>query len=199
MSAREEVLRRIRTALHDRPAAPPVARDYRRAGTLPADVELFAERAADYRAQVHRDLPISAVLAERGITRVVVPDAFPALLDGTIEAVHEPVTTDTLDDVSAVVTTCAVAVADTGTVVLDHGPGQGRRALTLIPDYHLVVVRPDQVVASVPDAIGALDPGRPPGVLTWISGPSATSDIELSRVEGVHGPRTLDIVITTFR
>jgi L-lactate dehydrogenase complex protein LldG len=200
VTARQEILQRVRTALGDRPDAIVVPRDYRPSGTLPADVDLFAERAADYRAQVHRDISPSAVLARRGITRVVVPDGLPEYLAGTIEAIREPVTTDTLDDISAVVTTCALAIADTGTVVLDHGPGQGRRALTLVPDYHLVVVRADQVVASVPDAVAALDPGRPPAVLTvltWISGPSATSDIELSRVEGVHGPRTLDIVVLT--
>jgi L-lactate dehydrogenase complex protein LldG len=193
VSAREEILQRIRIALGDRPDAVGVPRDYRPAGTLAADVELFAERAADYRADVHRDAPVSAVLTQRGIRRVVVPDGFPDLLDDTIEAVREPVTTDTLDRVGAVVTTCAIAIAGTGTVVLDHGPGQGRRALTLVPDYHLVVVRTDQVVAGVPDAVAALDPA----VLTWISGPSATSDIELARVEGVHGPRTLDIVISS--
>jgi L-lactate dehydrogenase complex protein LldG len=198
MTAREDILQRISSALTDRPDPGPIPRDYRAPGTLPADVDLFAERAADYNAEVHRGVAIAAVLAGRGITRVVVPDGFPDLLDDTIETVREPVTTDTLDSVSAVVTTCAVAIADTGTVVLDHGPGQGRRALSLVPDYHLVVVRPDQIAASVPDAVAALDPTRPPAVLTWISGPSATSDIELSRVEGVHGPRTLDIVITSY-
>jgi L-lactate dehydrogenase complex protein LldG len=192
MSAREEILDRIRIALADRPAATPIPRDYR-SGRGAGDVDLFAERVADYRAGVHRDSSIDEVLAHRGIERVVVPDGFPDELLPSIDLVREPVTIARLDEVNAVITTCAVAITETGTIVLDAGPGMGPRALTLVPDYHLVVVRTDQIVAGVPDAVTALDPVRP---LTWISGPSATSDIELDRVEGVHGPRTLDVVIT---
>jgi L-lactate dehydrogenase complex protein LldG len=195
MSARTDILARIRTALADRPPVPPVGREYR--GPVGAgDLDLFIERVADYRAGVHRGTDARAVchavLADRGIARVIVPDGFPREWLPEVETVGQSVETTVLDDVGAVVTTCAVAIAETGTVVLDAGPGQGPRALTLVPDYHLVVVRADQIVAGVPDAFAALDPVRP---LTWISGPSATSDIELNRVEGVHGPRTLDVVI----
>ena len=190
--ARAEILERIRTALADRPDPAPVARDYRGPGGA-GDVALFVERVDDYKATVHRDVSTGEVLRGRGLTRVVVPDGFPTeLLPDGIEVVREPVDTDTLDAVSAVLTTCRVAVAETGTIVLNHGPGMGPRALTLVPDYHLVVVRRDQIVAGVPDAVAALDPVRPQ---TWISGPSATSDIELNRVEGVHGPRTLDVIV----
>jgi L-lactate dehydrogenase complex protein LldG len=135
---------------------------------------------------------IAGALTSRGLTRVVVPDGFPEAWLPDVDAVREPVDVTRLDDVSAVLTTCRVAIAETGTIVLDAGPGMGPRALTLVPDYHLVVVNADQVRAIVPDAVAALDPTRP---LTWISGPSATSDIELQRVEGVHGPRTLDVVV----
>ncbi|HET8582592.1 MAG TPA: LUD domain-containing protein [Jatrophihabitans sp.] len=191
MTARDEILARIRTALDDRPAPPPVPRDYRTDHGA-GDPDLFAERVSDYRATVHRDATVDAVITDRGITRIVVPDGFPDDWLPKIELVREPVGIDTLDDVDAVLTTCRLAIAETGTIVLDHGPGQGPRALTLVPDYHLVVVRTDQIVAAVPDALAQLDPTRPQ---TWISGPSATSDIELDRVEGVHGPRTLDVLI----
>ena len=191
-SARDEILARIRTALGDAPHRPEVPRDYRRLRG-PGDLSLFVERVEDYRATVHRDTSATAVLAARGIERIVVAAGFPDAWLPSVELVHEPCDVPTLDAVGAVLTTCAVAIAETGTIVLDAGPGQGPRALTLVPDYHLVVVRPEQIVAGVPDAVAALDPSRP---LTWISGPSATSDIELNRVEGVHGPRTLDVLIT---
>jgi L-lactate dehydrogenase complex protein LldG len=197
-AAREEILSRIRTALGDRPSPAPVARDYRVAGSIPADVEQFVDRLVDYRATVHRcgsdetALRLKDILDARGVSRVVVPTGFPPAWLPAVAVVGEPASTETLDEVGAVLTTCALAVAETGTIVLDAGPGQGPRALTLVPDYHLCVVRADQVRAIVPDAVAELDPRAP---LTWISGPSATSDIELRRVEGVHGPRTLDVLI----
>jgi L-lactate dehydrogenase complex protein LldG len=127
--------------------------------------------------------------------RFVVPDGFPAewLPDGVAVVRDDPpLSAAQLDQLAGVVTGCAVAIAETGTIVLDHGPAQGRRALTLVPDFYLVIVRADQVTADLPDAFGRLGPGRPQ---TLISGPSATSDIELTRVEGVHGPRTLHILL----
>ena len=198
MSARDEVLARIRTALLDRPSTPPIPRDYRPAGGTVADLDRFAERVADYRATVYpvdedgAATQIAAALAAAGATRVVVPDGFPDTWLPRTEILREPLTTAELDAADGTVTTCALAIAETGTIVLDAGPGQGRRALSLVPDYLLVVVRAEQVLANVPDAVARIDPTRP---LTWISGPSATSDIELNRVEGVHGPRTLDVVV----
>jgi L-lactate dehydrogenase complex protein LldG len=198
-TAREEILVRIHNALTDRPAPPPVIRDYRR-GLGAGDVAQFVERVEDYRAVVHRAIEgsvgdvVTEVLGARGIGRVVVPDGFPDAWLPALDTIHEPVSIGVLDEVSAVITTCRVAVAETGTFVLDAGPGMGARALTLVPDYHLVVIREKQIRAIVPDALGLLDPTRP---LTWISGPSATSDIELQRVEGVHGPRTLEVVIVS--
>jgi L-lactate dehydrogenase complex protein LldG len=206
MSAREEMLARIRAATADISGQPVVARRYRPAARSPGSADealvgLFEERASDYRATVRRCAAgevaqvIADSIAGRGARRIGVPDGFPAawsvLLPG---AVGPPLDVAALDRLDGVVTTVAVAIAETGTIVLDTGPGQGNRAFSLVPDYHLAVVRVGQIVGAVPDAVAALDPGRP---LTWISGPSATSDIELSRVEGVHGPRTLDIVIVT--
>ena len=196
--ARAEVLARIRRALGPGVTAPAVPRDYRTRGDLgrAALLELFTDRLVDYRAAVRpataADLPavLAAALAERGAERVVVPPGLPWAVPGAVADADLPATE--LDRLDGVVTACAVAVAETGTIVLDAGPDQGRRAITLVPDYHLCVVRAEQVVQTVPEAIARLDPGRP---LTWISGPSATSDIELHRVEGVHGPRTLEVVL----
>ncbi len=204
-SSRDEILARIRRALADRPAPAPVVRDYHRDPLAGVDVpDLFAERAADYRATVTRTTAsglasaVAAALRERGVSRLVVPAGIPEswLAGADVECLRDepPLTVTELDAADGVLTGAAVAIALTGTVILDSGPGQGRRALSLLPDYHLCVIRADQIVGTVPEAVARLDPARPQ---TWISGPSATSDIELNRVEGVHGPRTLHIVIYT--
>ena len=200
--AREAVLGGIRSALADRPAGTIVPRDYERA--LPAGTaigELFVERVSDYRATVHRtdveglSATIAAVIVERGAERLAVPRGLPASWLGGVEVGRvsddPPLSAPEIDALDGVITGCAVAIAETGTIVLDAGPGQGRRVLSLLPDLHICVVLAEQVVGSVPEALERLSPTRP---LTWISGPSATSDIELQRVEGVHGPRTLDVV-----
>ncbi|MFK4067194.1 lactate utilization protein C [Streptomyces sp. NPDC029674] len=211
MSSRDRILGRVRRALADVPAddlpyEAAVRRDYAREHgerTLDETVELLAENLADYRAIVHRatraELPttLMRLLAEHGAQTVLVPPGLPHGWPAEADAVriHDRAanTPQELDRVDSVVTGCAVAVAETGTIVLDGSPDQGRRRITLVPDHHICVVRvPEQVVASVPRALERLDPARP---LTWISGPSATSDIELDRVEGVHGPRTLEVVL----
>ncbi|MFF0160949.1 lactate utilization protein C [Streptomyces sp. NPDC005263] len=213
MNSRERILGRVRRALRDvprddTPYDQAVSREYLREHgdrDVEQTVDLLAENLADYRAIVHRcgaaDLAatIAGMLAARGSKTVVVPTGLdPAWLAQT-EADLVPDRAEStpyeLDRVDSVVTACAVAIAETGTIVLDGGPDQGRRRITLVPDHHICVVRvPDQVVSSVPQALERLDPARP---LTWISGPSATSDIELDRVEGVHGPRTLEVVLVT--
>jgi L-lactate dehydrogenase complex protein LldG len=158
--------------------------------------ELLAERVADYRAVVHlvspEDLPRALAEAMRA-GRYVIPSGLPEAWTAEIAAARQADDEADLAEVTGVVTACAVAIAETGTIILDHRPDQGRRALTLVPDHHLVVVRADQIAPDVPEALGRLDITRP---LTFISGPSATSDIELSRVEGVHGPRTLEVFLT---
>jgi L-lactate dehydrogenase complex protein LldG len=211
-TARNEVLRRIRAALRDVPAAEqpaevPVARDYRHAGAPngPDLVARFAERVSEYKATVRRvtaaELPgaIAQSCALRGVRRLVVPTDLPA---GWAPAEVEIVSDDglsnaALDTSDGVLTGCALGVAQTGTIILDGGPAQGRRAITLLPDYHLCVVQADQIVDLMPEAIArladAVRAARRP--ITLIAGPSATSDIELSRVEGVHGPRTLEVLI----
>lgn len=204
------------------PAAPRAASDrprgYRRSGELspPALLDLLAERLADYGAGVVRVRRRAStgvgggdVAADPAPERVgeavasLIGDERPVLLppglDVEICAAGLEATVDdgvmaarALDGFPVVVTACSLAIAETGTIVLDGGAGQGRRALTLVPDHHVCVVHSEQVVASVPEAVRRLDPARPQ---TWISGPSATSDIELVRVQGVHGPRRLDVVI----
>jgi L-lactate dehydrogenase complex protein LldG len=199
VNARDEVLTRIRAGRV--PASPRASRAYRRAGSRPADLAQLADRLRDYHATVHKttpvDLPdqIRACLAPSSV--VLCPPGVPAEWTARFSVLTDepPLSIDRLDEVDTVITGCALAISETGTIVLDHGSGQGRRALTLVPDHHVVVVREDQVVAGVPDAIAALPPGV---VQTWISGPSATSDIELNRVEGVHGPRRLDVVIVSL-
>ena len=202
-NAREEILGRIAAALVDRPERRPVPRDYERRLDPGIDiVELFAERVADYRATVHRTTPerlaqtVAAVLAGLGVGRIVVPAGAPAawLADAAVEQVRDdpPLSVTELDRIDATITGCAVAIAETGTIVLDGGPGQGRRALSLLPDRHICIVPVDLIVGTVPQALERLDPRR---AQTWISGPSATSDIELQRVEGVHGPRILQVVL----
>ncbi|WP_154697309.1 LutC/YkgG family protein [Lentzea guizhouensis] len=190
-AAREEILRRIRDARV--PAAAPVVRGYHREG--PGGVELFAERVADYRAVVRVVTDVPEALSSLRGKDVVAPDDVPDewLVDG-VGWLREPLSIGELDRADGVLTGCAVAIADTGTIVLDGGVAQGRRALTLLPDYHVCVVRADQIAGSVPEALARLQPTRP---LTFISGPSATSDIELNRVEGVHGPRVLEVLIVT--
>ncbi|AMW14651.1 lactate utilization protein B/C [Streptomyces qaidamensis] len=207
MNSRERILGRVRRALADASAdEAPIARDYLREHgqrTAAQTVELLAENLADYRAVVHRTdeagLPalIAGLLEKRGAASVLVPsgldEGWLAATGVTRVADRAESTPDELDRVDSVVTACAVAVAETGTIVLDGSPDQGRRRITLVPDHHVCVVRvPEQVVSSVPQGLERLDPARP---LTWISGPSATSDIELDRVEGVHGPRTLEVIL----
>jgi L-lactate dehydrogenase complex protein LldG len=203
VSGRDEVLRRVRAALVDVPAGgpddEPVPRDYRRTHHDVDLVELFAERVADYRATVKRvseDALAAEITSALGGRVVVVPADLPQAWSERIEVRRDepPLTVDALDAVDAVLTGCALGIAETGTIVLDAGTAQGRRALTLVPDMHVCVVHEDQVVADVPDAVARLDPLRP---LTWISGPSATSDIELQRVEGVHGPRILIVLLVS--
>ncbi len=204
MSAREEVLGRIRAALEGQAPAADPPRAYRAQGEHPAGsaalLELLTDRLVDYRAAVvpchagDEAAVVATTLVERGLGVVVAPAGVPASWLGDVEVLRDepPLPVAALDGADAVVTGCAVAVAETGTIVLDGGPDQGRRALTLVPDVHVVVVRAEQVVQTVPEALARLDPTRP---LTMISGPSATSDIELNRVEGVHGPRTLVVVL----
>jgi L-lactate dehydrogenase complex protein LldG len=214
-NAKEVILSRARQALRDvpkgeKPENVPIERGYRTQDEASREeiVDRFAEYVAEYEATVHRvnkeDLPgaIAEALESRGVKKLAVPPYLPKgwVPEGT-EALHDVaqsrLTNEDLDACDGVLTGCALGIAQTGTIVLDSGESQGRRALTLVPDYHLCVVKEEQVVGLVPEAIEKLgdavkDEGR---AVTFISGPSATSDIELERVEGVHGPRTLEVII----
>jgi L-lactate dehydrogenase complex protein LldG len=214
-SARETILWRIRHATRDvpeseRPEDVAVERGYRHEDEASREeiVERFAENVAEYEATVRRvstgELPgaIGEILARRGVKRLVIPPHLPKEwvpegIEALRDAARPRLTNEELDTSDGVLTGCALGIAQTGTIVLDAGRAQGRRALTLLPDYHLCVVREDQIVGLVPEAFVKLEEtvkteGR---AVTFISGPSATSDIELDRVEGVHGPRTLEVLI----
>ena len=226
-NSRAEILTRIRSALRDVPPAKSdesdeskksnksnesvedaaIPRNYltAHADQAPAALtDLLAENLADYRAHVHRctnsDLPLSIarLLKDHGSTSFTAPADLPKAWLTECTGLHHAPNTATaraLDNVNSVITRCALAIAETGTIVLDGGPGQGPRTLTLVPDHHICLINcPDQLVASLSQALPLLDPRRP---LTWISGPSATSDIEFTRVEGVHGPRTLDVLLVS--
>jgi L-lactate dehydrogenase complex protein LldG len=209
LTARDEVLARIARALRDVP-------DAERAGDVevprayllaePGDVvERFVERVSDYKTTVLRVAAgevaeaIGGRCRELGLGRLAVPDDVPAEWrpEGVELVSGETLDAQGLDAVDGALTGCALAIAETGTIVIDAGPRQGRRALTLVPDYHVCVVVERQIVGGVPEAMSTiaetLRHDRRP--VTFVSGPSATSDIELSRVEGVHGPRTLDVVV----
>ncbi|RZU32092.1 LutC/YkgG family protein [Blastococcus saxobsidens] len=205
MSARDEILGRIRTALGpDRAAPAEVRRDYRLTDDRSPDelLDVLTDRLEDYRATVVRCAPsevaatvgsaLRTALGEHSPADVVVAPGVPAdrRPDGAVEDDGRPAVA--LAGYAATVTGVAVAIAETGTLVLDGSPLSGRRALSLLPDCLVCVVEAAQVVGSVPEGLARLDPLAP---LTMISGPSATSDIELQRVEGVHGPRTLVVVL----
>ncbi|MFO0892019.1 MAG: lactate utilization protein C [Isosphaeraceae bacterium] len=214
--SREVILERIRGALADvppveRPDDVPLFRTYGSKDDGPSDerLALFVERVRDYKAVVsivpQAELPraIAAACEARGVKKLVVPADLPSgWIPPAVAVLREPGLSNlALDESDGVLTGCALGIAQTGTIVLDAGPGQGRRVITLLPDYHLCIIREDQVVGLVPEAVARLQeaaasPGRP---ITFISGPSATSDIELNRVEGVHGPRTLEVLVVTTR
>ena len=202
MTARDDVLARVRAALQDVPRDEDAfAADYQPPPAPPGDpVQLFVDRVSDYRATVREADEVAAlaavVCAEHGARRIGVPlDLPPHWRPGSVDLVpDQSLTARELDALDGALTGCALAIAETGTIILDGGERSGRRALTLVPDLHLCVVERAQVVATVPEAIRALDGAR--GPFTFVSGPSATSDIELDRVEGVHGPRRLEVLLT---
>ena len=209
--AREEVLRRIRAAKGGVANAEvalagwdAVERKYKREATRPREaiLELLVDRLQDYDARVvrvmHVDVSSAALrmLAERDAKRMVVPRGLPAeWLPGGFEfVVDDGLSAAELDRVDGVITGATLAIAETGTVVLQNVAGQGRRAATLVPDYHLCVVRVEDVVETVPEAFGRLQ-ATAGLATTFVSGPSATADIEMTRIKGVHGPRFLDVIL----
>ncbi len=194
MSARDAVLGRVRAALADRPEPPTVPRDYRREDDVEDPVALFAERVRDYAATVVVTDAAAGAVADAcaAFAHVLVPPGLPQAWRPAGAEEDDGRPGRELDAIDAAVTGCAVAIAETGTFVLDGGERSGRRALTLVPDHHVCVVEASQIVGIVPQALARLDPRRP---ITLVSGPSASSDIELQRVEGVHGPRHLTVVI----
>lgn len=199
LSAREDILKRVRA--QPRVPVPTSASSYRSSGSLspPAACSLFCERVRDYRATVvrtsHSGVPDAIRDAVAG-KRIVVPPGFPLQLRPPDAAVDEQLQVTELDSIDAALTTASLAIAETGTIVLTGGPEEGRRAMTLVPDTHICLVDSDSIVQTVPEALEALSTGtfgrRP---ITFISGPSATSDIEMTRVEGVHGPRNLIVIV----
>ncbi len=210
--AREQILARVRAALDDVPASEvptdvAVRREYRRAVALERDqlLERFEHRVRDYRAHCQRTTAaavaaaVAGACAELGLRSLVVAPELPAQWrpEGIDLIEDRGLTNGDLDRVDGVLSGCAVAIAETGTLVLDGRGACGRRAITLLPDHHICVVGVDQLVASVPEAVARVAPSvhehRAP--VTFISGPSATSDIELERVDGVHGPRHLRVLI----
>jgi L-lactate dehydrogenase complex protein LldG len=211
MSAREVILGRIRAGLADVPggeqaAEVPVPRDYRTRGELSRGelVERFMQRLRDYHADVREVEPegvvdaVASACAERGLSTIAVPPGLPAhWRPATVDVVEDKgLTAKALDQINAALTGCAVGIAETGTLVLDGQGVSGRRLLTLVPDHHICMVRPEEIVGLVPEAIAAVAPSAERGLpITLVSGPSASSDIELERVEGVHGPRHLLVLI----
>jgi L-lactate dehydrogenase complex protein LldG len=194
---RAEILGRIAQAIADAESTP-VPRAYRRAGALSREerTQLFVDRVADYRAEVRRadaiEPAVTAVCAAHGVRTLAVPPSLPWRPDGVELVEDHGLTAQELDRVDGALTGCSAAIAESGTIVLTAGPEDGRRALTLVPDLHICVVRESQICELLPEALDRIDPRRP---ITFVSGPSATSDIELSRVEGVHGPRTLIVLV----
>jgi L-lactate dehydrogenase complex protein LldG len=210
-SSREHILRRIRqsngplsNAEEVQAAWLALPRNYKRAGSLEhaSVLKLFEERLRDYDATVTRcsvaDVQhyVHARLVEQGKHRVLVPDGFPDIwFSADIDfMVDQSFSAAELDRMDGVVTQSALGIAETGTIVLQRGPGQGRRAISLVPDYHLCIVRSENIVETVPEAFQRLQ-ATADEATTFISGPSATADIEMTRIKGVHGPRTLDVLL----